>query len=335
MRIVVFGAGAVGSTLGGLLALRNNEVLLVCRKEHARAIESQQGLRMRSATGDYFAQLGAVERMKPSHYGEGSVVFFTPKSNDTTRGCEELAAVVPDDAPVVSFQNGVGNEGLLAAKFSRVYGGVCRMTCSFLHPGQVTFRRLGRIIVGKYPKGSDALARKLASLFEQAGFQSAVSRTIMDDKWLKLVVNLQSTFNAIIDERDHDGPEFVKLKVGVLEEAKRVLRAHKIRARSCDGKDLSIDEMIRDLRKPKAQRSSSSLKVHNSTWQNLYLKRRHIENSFFHKPIIDLAAKQGIPVPYNEVALELATKCHREQTGPGLYRAGEVLAIIASREGEC
>jgi 2-dehydropantoate 2-reductase len=331
MQVVVFGAGAVGGTLGGLLAHNKNDVALVCRGEHADAINSQKGLRLRSATGDYFAQLRAYDKIENVELAEEYCVLFTPKSNDTAPCIEKLADCLPTDAPVVSFQNGVANEEIIAKRFSHLYGGVCYMTCSFIQPGRVTFRKIGRIVLGKYPKGTDVCARALGKVFRDAGFQAVVSRNIMCDKWLKLVVNIQSTLSAIIEARDHDSIEYMKLKVGLVEEAKEVLQAEKIKARSCNGKDFSIMEMISDLKKPKAQRSPSSLKVHNSTWQNLYLQRKEIENEYFHMPIIELGRKHNIPVPFNEVALEQVRKCHENKLGPEALRASDLLDEVEKR----
>ena len=331
MRFVVYAAGAVGGVLGGHLALAKHDVLIVCRDEHARAVSEGGGLRMKSGTGEYLAPVRAVARLAAADLDSGTCVLFTPKSNDTERCVEELAGVAPRDVPVVSFQNGVANEDIIAKRFENVFGGVCRMTCSFLQPGQVSFRRMGRLAIGKHPKGAHPFSKKLGTALEEAGFDVTVSHNMICDKWFKLVVNLQSAFNAIIDPRDHDGVEFVDLKVGALEEARKILRAEKMKVKSCDERELSIDDVVNELRKPKAPRTPSAMKVNNSTWQNLYLKRKEVENGFFHGPIIELARKHGIAAPFNETALELVTQAARTELGPGAFRAAEVLARIKER----
>ena len=74
------------------------------------------------------------------------------------------------------------------------------------------------------------------------------------------------------------------------------------------------------------------MKVRNSTWQNLYLKRDQIENEYFHGPVIAMGRKYDVPVPYNEAALELVIRCHREQLGPGALRLSDVLAAVDERK---
>jgi 2-dehydropantoate 2-reductase len=266
---------------------------------------------------------------------EGDVcVIFTPKSNDTESCVKTLVEVAPPDIPIVSFQNGISNEEIIAGTFENVFGAVCRMTCSLLQPGHVSFRKSGRLIVGKYPRGADAFAKKLVPILADAGFEASVSKSIICDKWLKLVVNLQSGFNAIIDNRDHDTLEFVELKVGVLEEARRVLKTAKQRAKSCDDRDLSIGDVINELKKPKAPRPVTGVRVNNSTWQSLYLKRKKVENSYFHGPIIEMAAEFGIEVPFNDIALRLVTESSDDDLGPGAFRAREVLEEIKKRSGD-
>jgi len=331
MRFVVYAAGAVGGVLGGHLALAKHDVLIVCRDEHARAITEAGGLRMKSGTGEYLAPVRATATLSAPDLESCACVLFTPKSNDTERCVAELAGVAPRDLPVVSFQNGVANEEIIAGRFDNVFGGVCRMTCSFLQSGQVSFRRMGRLAIGKYPKGAHPFSKKLGTVLQEAGFDVTVSNSIMCDKWLKLVVNLQSAFNAIIDPRDHDGVEFVDLKVGALEEAKKILRVEKMKVKSCDERELSIDDLINELRKPKAPRNPAAVRVNNSTWQNLYLKRKEVENGFFHGPIIELARKHGIAAPFNETALELVTQAARMEVGPGSFRAADVLSRIKER----
>ena len=331
MRFIVYGAGAVGGVLGGSLALAKHDVLLICRPEHVNAIHDQNGLRMKSATGDYFASLQAEPSLKKTDIDDKTVVLFTAKSNHTEANVQALAEVAPADTPVVCFQNGVDNEEIIARRFSRVLGAVCRMTCSFLQPGHVSFRKMGRLIVGKYPKGADSLAKRIGKVLGEAGFEATVSTSIMCDKWLKLVVNLQSAFHAIIDTRDHDSIEFMNLKIGILEEARQVVEADKIRAKSCDGRDFSVEEIILELKKPRAGKTVSSVRVNNSTWQNLYLKRDQIESGYFHEPIIELGRKYGVATPYNDVVLELVSRCSVEKAGPNTLRAGEVLEQIRNR----
>ena len=331
MQFLVYGAGAVGSVLGGMLSVHKHDVCLVGRGAHMDAISSG-GLRIKSATGEYVAHPTACKTISSDFAANTECVVLTVKSHDLAAALDAVTPLISTDRPVVCVQNGVRSEDVVSARFTHVYGAVIRMTCSMVQPGHVSFHTGGRVVVGKNPRGADPMARSIAAAIIEAGFDAVVSKDIMADKWLKVAVNVQSVFHAVIDSRDHDTNEFQALKVGILEETRRVFKAGKIRARSCDGRDPSIEEMIDTLRKPRARRPDHGVKVRNSVWQDLYLKRGAIEADFIHGPVIALGDQHGVPTPYNRAALEIVTRCHRDGLGPESLRLSEVLAAV-EREG--
>jgi 2-dehydropantoate 2-reductase len=332
MEFVVYGAGAVGSVLGGMLSLHQHGVTLIGRRALVEAVNAD-GLRIKSATAEYVAHPRVAESISKRDIGESICVLLTVKAHDVAAAVESLGRLLPPDAAIVCFQNGVASEDVVARRFPRVFGGVVRMTCSMVQPGHASLRAAGRVIVGLHPKGADPLARALAEAFSAAGFDAAASRAITSDKWLKLAVNTQSVFHAVIETRDHDANEFHELKVSVLDETRAVLKAARIRARSCDGRDSSIEEMIAELRRPRARRGEHGVKVHNSVWQDLYLKRGRLEASGVHGPLIALGREHGVPTPYNAGALDIAQRCHAAAAGPESMRLADVLAVIDRHRG--
>jgi 2-dehydropantoate 2-reductase len=185
--------------------------------------------------------------------------------------------------------------------------------------------------MGVHPKGTDAAVTDWVAAFREAGFDAAVSKSIADDKWLKLAVNSQSVFHALIDPRDQDENEFFNLKVAILDETRRVFKAAKIKARSGDGKDPSIEEMMAEIKRPRARRNEHGVKLHNSVWQDFYLKRAHIEADSIHGPVIALGKEHGVATPLHEVALALARRCHAAKSGPESLRLAEVLREVAKQ----
>ncbi len=330
MQVVVYGAGAVGSVLGGMLALHRHDVLLVGRPPLVEAIR-EGGLRLKSATGEYVAHPRAAASASPRDFGPDTRVLFTVKSYHVATAAAELAKVAPPGTPVVCFQNGIDTEDMVAKHVARVYGSVVRMTCSMVQPGHASFRAQGRLVLGVHPKGADAVVTELVAAFREAGFDAAASKSILDDKWLKMAVNAQSVFHALVDARDQDENEFFDLKVAILEETRRVFKAAKIKARSADGKDPSIEEMVTEIKRPRARRNEHGVKVHNSVWQDFYLKRSQIEAESIHGPVMALGKSHGVATPYHDASLALAQRCHAAQSGPESIRLSEVLSEIAKR----
>jgi 2-dehydropantoate 2-reductase len=328
MKFVVYGGGAVGSVLGGMLSLHRNDVVLVGRAALVDAVR-EGGLRLKSATGEYVAHPRAVATLSNNDVDPEACILFTVKSYDVDPCAAALAKLVDPNTPVVCFQNGVSSEERVAKHFRRVYGAVCRMTCSMVQPGHASFRALGRLVFGLYPKGTDETVTQVVAAFRDAGFDSGASKSIMNDKWLKLAVNAQSVFHALIDPRDQDENEFFDLEVAILEETRRVFRAAKVKARSGDGKDPSIEAMIAEIKRPRARRNEHGVKIHNSVWQDFYLKRPRIEAKEIHDPVIALGKTHGVATPYHAASLALVQRCHAARGGPESLRLSEVLGEVA------
>jgi len=326
MQFLVYGAGAVGSVLGGMLSLHHHDVWLVAREAHVDAITAN-GLRIKSDTAEYHAHPHAIVNLSDRVAGAECVVLGV-KSHDVPTAIEVLSTVVSASVPVVCIQNGVDAEKTTSAHFARVYGAVIRMTCSMVQPGHVSFQSGGRIVMGVYPRGTDAFARDFVGIITAAGLDAVATNDLMADRWLKVAVNVQSVFHAVIDPRDHDTNEFHALKAGILEETQQVFKKAKIRARSCDGRAPSIDDMIETLNRPSARRTGHGVKLRNSVWQDLYLKRRRMEAEFIHGPVIRLGEENGVPTPYNRAALALALRCHREGLGPEALRLSDVVDAV-------
>lgn len=111
MRILVFGAGAVGSLIGGLLARTGHDVALVGRAPHVDLVE-EKGLHITGLWGEYrirtFDVYHSVSEIPPEKR-EYDLILFTVKSFDTEEAVRAIVPLVTDRTVVLSFQNGLGN----------------------------------------------------------------------------------------------------------------------------------------------------------------------------------------------------------------------------------
>ena len=111
MNILVFGAGAVGSLLGGLVARMGHNVSLVGRAAHLDIVE-RQGLHITGLWGEYrirtFDVYRAVSEI-PETKRDFDLILCTVKAFDTEAAVEAFAPLVGPRTAVLSFQNGLGN----------------------------------------------------------------------------------------------------------------------------------------------------------------------------------------------------------------------------------
>jgi len=182
MDVVVFGAGSLGSLVGGLLA-REHEVTLVGRDPHVAAVR-EGGLRV----------TGAVEAaVEPAATTDGAglsadVVVVTVKAFDTAAAARTLATGAFDAA--VSLQNGLGNEATLSGALAcPVLAGTATYGAELVEPGVVRCTGVGEVAVGARDGGSSAHADRVGAAFETAGVETTVAGDMPGRLWRKLAAN--------------------------------------------------------------------------------------------------------------------------------------------------
>src|SRR5512139_3626367 len=131
MQFLVYGAGAVGSVLGGMLSVHKHDVCLVGREAHIDAITAD-GLRIKSTTGEYVAHPAACTSIADAGATRADCVVLAVKSQDLPLALDAISPVVPRGVPVLCVQNGIGAEEETAKRMDNVYGAVIRMTCSMV-----------------------------------------------------------------------------------------------------------------------------------------------------------------------------------------------------------
>ncbi|MBW2695599.1 MAG: hypothetical protein JRE70_03940 [Deltaproteobacteria bacterium] len=334
-RITLVGAGAVGLLLGARLAAGGHSVMFAVRRSEVAERITREGVCVVDAVSGRAttaAAEAAVGSAALENIGDGPVVVAV-RAEDTPRLAEELVPCAPR-ALLVSAQNDVGNEAVLARHAPRVAGMVVRQTCTRIDEARVRSLGGGRLVLGSHPSRIDAGVRALASAFAGVGFDVGLSERIGEDKWLKLCVNLMSSVNALVRRDDHEKPAFVRLKTGLLEEARAVLTAAGVTARSADGRDRSLDEEIEHQRRTiELGTSARRLPLYNACWAALDDPTRPLEADAYHSRILDHARLHDIDAPTHAVMRDAVRAAWEQATGPECLGADELLERVRIRVG--
>ncbi|WP_238364156.1 2-dehydropantoate 2-reductase [Mesobacterium pallidum] len=194
-KIGVFGAGAIGGHLGGLLIHGGADVVLVGR-DSRRAEVAQRGMRLTDyRQADVILPPGRISfHTDPNALAHCDLVLVTVKSGQTDAAAEALAPVLKDDALVISLQNGIGNAGVLAAGLPdlEVLAGMV--------PYNVVI-----VAAGVYHQGTEGQIRVAEShrltpfleAFRNAGRPLKPVRDMEGVLWAKLLMNLNNAVNAL------------------------------------------------------------------------------------------------------------------------------------------
>lgn len=323
--IFIFGAGAVGSALGAYLARTGHPVTLLARENHARRIQAQQGVRVRSRGEVFLAPVEAVTHPPATLPAEGWI-FITVKAQDAAAAAAALGEL-PRHHPVVTWQNGIRAEADAAPHCPRLYGGVVRFTATMLEPGEVRLRAPGSLIVGRHPRGSDQAAAALVEDLNRAGFTAAQSPEIAADKALKLFVNLVSGPPVLVRRTGRD-PALAKVQLALLLEADAVFRAANIPVYPASGIGQEVPDLLQRFREGGSAPDTRG-GVYNSTWQSLHYTHRSLENAYYHGEVISLGERHGVATPVNRRALEVLQDVHRQKLGPEPFSPAEFRARFA------
>jgi 2-dehydropantoate 2-reductase len=197
-RIVVVGAGAIGSYFGGLLARAGMNVTLIGRQNHVDAIQ-QDGLLFQSRDIEERIPVSATTDMAAVR--DARVILFCVKSTDTEQAAAKIAPHLAPEAVILSLQNGVDNaERIRLHTTNQVMPVLVYAGANIPAPGSVQHTGGGNLIVGqtKEFRGAESGARlldEIAALFTGAGVRVTVSQDIEAELWTKLVMNC--AYNAI------------------------------------------------------------------------------------------------------------------------------------------
>jgi 2-dehydropantoate 2-reductase len=226
----MLGAGALGSAIGGTLAAGGSDVVLVDPYQaHVDAV-NVRGLRMRTGDGERTVRVRAAvscQGLEPV-----DLVIVLVKSFHTREAIERAQAIVGDHTVVMSLQNGLGHEDILADVVgdARVMAGKTYVGGVFLGPGHVVAGVADKeTLIGELDGTISARARTIAAEFERAGLRTIVSDNIVGTMWDKLLVNVATGALAGITRLPYGElyqvPEIEACAIAAVAEAMAVAKA--------------------------------------------------------------------------------------------------------------
>lgn len=321
MKYLIIGAGAIGSALGANLKKNGFSVTLVANSPHTKQI-NENGLSVITQDGNFNVEIPCYDSLEGIKISKETIIFLTMKFDrrfeKTLLGMQKKGFC---ENPVVCFQNGVEAEKVAEKFCSKLYGGVARMTCTIRKWGELSYAKQGIFIVGKYPKGTDKICDKIKFDLESAGFQIGVAPEIIADKYLKILVNLNSATHALFKNIPENLKKLAEIKFNVLREGIEVFEKAGIDAFPSCGLGSTKEEMLENFKEPKEQKFR--FQTYNSTWQNLYWQKEDTETKYFNGLVVGLGGKFGIKTSYNERICEFVGKAHTEKLGPDYFDINE------------
>lgn len=341
MRYLVYGAGAVGSLIGTRLALSGHPVTFLARL-HAVQMLRSSGLVIESmGTSQRLTNpLVASDLNEALAFGQPDVILLTVKAYDCLTAAQDLRARMPEQKPLVSFLNGVGNENTLASSLGdeHIIGATLTSAVQSIQPGVYRVERERGIGLCS----QHVIAAPLCQELTAAGFKLRTYRQCERMKWSKLLTNIVSNATSAIlgwmpaDVYRHAG--LFHLEIEALREVVRVMRFKGFSPQNLPGvpvgllgRALSLPEYVLRpiLRKVVARgRGDKMPSFYND------LEQGRSEISWLNGAVVKEGAAGAIPTPANRVLTDtMQLLLHNPQIRHRFHHHPEMLLGRAREAG--
>ncbi len=303
MPILIWGAGAIGGTLGAYLIRAGHDILFVdIVEDHVRAIE-RQGLRIKGPIDEF--KVAATATMPGDLTGEFETILLCTKSQHTREATHALLPFLAADGVVVSAQNGL-NELIIQdiVGRARTLGCFVNFSADYHAPGEILFGGRGAVVLGEL---DGTLSERLATLhavFRDFEPDAQVTENIWGYLWGKeaygamlfiSALTHQSISEALSDARYR--PLYVLAAQEILQLADRLgieaygfngFKPGAFLADDRDGINRSLDELVAFNKR--------SAKTHSGIWRDLAVRKRKTEVAMY-QPLLEKGDAVGLALP--------------------------------------
>ena len=345
-QIVVYGAGAIGATVGGWLVAAGIPVTFVVRPARVRTLNDE---------GLWLYQVGneAEKRRIPVHavsdlsaVQDAKTVVLAVKNYDLDQAAREIKATLKRQPIIVALQNGIDNQSILPNYFSKVVYGVIHYNAWRDADNAFGFQVPGPVILGVLDKSLVAERDELAGLFARA-FLCGTEERIADATRCKMLFNLAGSITTLVGlgVREIDDIGALRQSMShVFYEAMQILKAAGVReVRLARGGNWMTIRAMRFLPGLVTNRSFRK-KLENfrmsSMVQDVYvMKRGRTELESLNGYFIRLADSVGLDAPYNRALYRIAKdwlgradRCPMDEKDLwARLRAGQAAGILGER----
>jgi 2-dehydropantoate 2-reductase len=305
MRSLIWGAGAIGGTLGAYLARAGADVTMVDTVvEHVAAI-TRDGLRVTGPIDEFTVRVPAYTPSELSGTWDG--IILATKAHHTASASRTLLPHLSAGGYVVSAQNGL-NELEIAEVVGaeRTVGAFINFGADYLEPGVIQYGGHGAVVVGEIDGRLTPRVTAIRDAWSHFDRRAIVTPNIWGYLWGKEAYGAMLFATALTNESIADAlamPAYRHLYVALAREILAVAAARGVRPEEFDGFDpaaylttapvgaaeRSLDALVAHNRR--------SAKSHSGIWRDLAVRKRPTEVDAQLGIVVTLAAGAGVATP--------------------------------------
>lgn len=318
--ILIWGAGAIGGTLGAAFIRAGNEVIFVDNvREHVDAI-NEKGLKI---VGPIFENVVQAKACLPEELeGTYARTFLCVKAHHTEDAAHMLVEHLASDGYVVSAQNGL-NERVISRIVGehRVIGCFVNFGADYLEPGVVQYSGHGAVVIGELDGRFTDRAEDIYDLMKQFEPKALITNNIWGFLWGKLIYGAllfgtALTNDSIADVLDNPTARPVLRRLAL--EVATVAAINNIKPEAFDGFDPSAFGPLATLEQTNKSfddmsvHNRKSVKSHSGIWRDLAVRKRKTEVDAQVLPVVEIGQESRVPTP---LAARVISMIHEIEEG--------------------
>jgi 2-dehydropantoate 2-reductase len=319
MRSLIWGAGAIGGTLGAYLARAGADVTMVDTVvEHVDAI-TRGGLRVTGPIDEFTVRVPAFTPQTLS--GAWDEIILATKAHHTGAASRALLPHVTAGGYVVSAQNGL-NELTIAdlVGAERTVGAFVNFGADYLEPGVIHYGGHGAMVVGEIDGRITPRVTAIRDAWCSFDSRAIVTPNIWGYLWGKEAYGAMLFATALTNESIADAlamPGYRYLYIALAREILAVAAARTVQPEAFDGfepaaylttaptgaAERSLDALVAHNRR--------SAKSHSGIWRDLAVRKRPTEVDAQLGIVVTLGAEAGVPTPLTARLVALVHEIER------------------------
>jgi 2-dehydropantoate 2-reductase len=308
MRFLIWGAGAIGGTMGAYLARAGHDVTVVDTvAEHVAAIE-RNGIRITGPISEFTARVPAFT--PDTLNGEWDTIVLATKAHHTEAAARALLPHLSAAGCVISAQNGL-NELTIAEAVGaqRTVGAFVNFGADYIEPGVIHYGGRGAVVVGEIDGRVTPRVTAIRDAWAHFDDRAVVTPNIWGYLWGKEAYGAMLFATALTNESIADAlamPPYRPLYLEVAREILAVAEARGVTPEAFDGFDpaaylpgaptgaaaRSLDDLVAHNRR--------SAKTHSGIWRDLAVRKRRTEVDAQLGIVATLGKQAGVATPLTD-----------------------------------
>lgn len=204
LSVIVYGAGAVGSTIGGWLSQHYPNVSLLARGKNAEVMKTK-GLTLYKPKKKIKLEIIPVRVIEDlAEQPSAEVIIIAVKNYNLEEVAKDIKEKMKEEPIIVALQNGVENQKVLSKYFSKVIYGVVCYNAWRDGPGIFGYHRQGPVILGTIDNKYRSELEEISQIFN-LGCKTEITEKLQDTTRSKMIINLMNSLMTLVG---HGSQEF-------------------------------------------------------------------------------------------------------------------------------